>query len=655
MQNKIIYIEIDEEITSIIDRITESESEQLILVVPKGAKLFQSVVNLKFLKKESERIGKEIIMVASDPVVAALIKEVGLPVKEKLEFGEDIEPNLDGWPGENEYHKPPVKVYDIIGPGTSFSKIVPAIPKKKPVYNEETEVKISLRSADTKKVEKDFSVPEIYAPEEIEETPEIAQSKDYTKPEEIKPAGQKTRKIEEEFLSGIDVLPEFLSQNEERDVRNEPNIKRVLRRTPSFSLNVVSDFFSGLIGKIFSGKAEETVSDIISEDRALFGSKLLSPRPFKILILFIIVSVIITASSFYFILPSAKVEVVSKKDKLNFDFTVSVDKNISQISGDKIPGQLVQIEKTLKREFSATGKKTAAAQKAKGIITVYNAFGTSPQSLIATTRFLSSSGKLFRLDESIVVPAAKIENGKIIPSSIDAKVTADQSGEEYNIGPSDFTIPGFQGGPKYAGFYGKSKSEMTGGSTGGSQTASTDDAEKAKEELTNELKEQLHDELLTKIPSDLKFLEDAQEESVSFSVVSLENNGNSGKFEARAKMTLKALLFKESDLNIWLDQNMNLKVPENFILVTDTRNVIYSRPDLKLIQGVMSLPFNVEQQIIGKIDEKSLKSLLAGKDKEEIRGVITQEPGIESAVVTFWPFWVSKAPVSTNKIKITIQ
>ena len=86
---------------------------------------------------------------------------------------------------------------------------------------------------------------------------------------------------------------------------------------------------------------------------------------------------------------------------------------------------------------------------------------------MATTRFVTPDGKLFRLVSSVTVPGAQVTNGQIVPSSIDAPVAADQPGDAYNVGPvNKLTIPGFQGSPKYNAFYGQLASGTSGGFVG---------------------------------------------------------------------------------------------------------------------------------------------------------------------------------------------
>lgn len=630
MSHKTIYIEVDEEITSIIDRIADSDAESLTLAAPKGAKLFQSVVNLKFLKREADALDKKIVLVTSDASAAALAEQLGLAVKEKLEFGEDIEPPLSGWPKEREYKRLPVKVYDIVGPGGAIMKKVPSKPKKKAA--EEEEVKISLAPPREERVAQAPAVErEVAREEKAEEKVEAVL--------EEKPV-RKAKKIEEEFLAGIEEMPYAPAEEAEE----KPKARRF--KMPSFA---------GLLSKLSRLRRPKPAAEIEEVERpTVIAVKPSISRSSKILILFIVVSLAIVASSLYYILPVAKIVIVSKKDKISSESVVIVDKNIPQISGDKIPGQIVQLEESLSREFSASGK-TAAAQKAKGIITVYNAFGPNPQTLVATTRFLTEDGKLFRLDKTVTVPGAKVEDGKITPSSIDVQVTADQAGEDFSIGPSDFTIPGFQGTPKYAGFYGKSSAAMAGGSTGAAQIVTKEDIAKAKEEIRKELESRIREELLGKIPTGLKFIEDAAEQRVNELAANVEAGEKAEKFEMKGKIILKVLLFKESDLDIWIDQNVGAQVPVGYAMTLGTRVVAYGKPELNLTQGWMRMPFKIEQEIAGKIDAEAFKERIAGKDENQIRQIITQEPGIESASVTFWPFWVSKAPVSSNRIQIIIQ
>ncbi|MFZ5982177.1 MAG: hypothetical protein ACOYS2_01210, partial [Patescibacteria group bacterium] len=79
------YIDIDEEITSIVDRLRKAKAKEVVLVVPKSALLTQSIVNLKLLKKESDNLKVQIMIVTQDKLGRLLIEKAGILVQNKLD------------------------------------------------------------------------------------------------------------------------------------------------------------------------------------------------------------------------------------------------------------------------------------------------------------------------------------------------------------------------------------------------------------------------------------------------------------------------------------------------------------------------------------------------------------------------------------------
>ncbi len=82
---KVVYIEIDDEITAIYDRIKNLKMKNVYLVVPKRAILFQSIVNLKILKRKIEDMEKNIFIITNDQNGIHLASKIGLAVYDKLE------------------------------------------------------------------------------------------------------------------------------------------------------------------------------------------------------------------------------------------------------------------------------------------------------------------------------------------------------------------------------------------------------------------------------------------------------------------------------------------------------------------------------------------------------------------------------------------
>lgn len=81
---KQIYLEPDEEITSVIEKIGAEGDGSIALVVPKNSSLFQSLVNLKLLAKEAKNLQKEVVIISGNKIGMRLAKQVGVPTYASL-------------------------------------------------------------------------------------------------------------------------------------------------------------------------------------------------------------------------------------------------------------------------------------------------------------------------------------------------------------------------------------------------------------------------------------------------------------------------------------------------------------------------------------------------------------------------------------------
>jgi hypothetical protein len=79
----VIYLDNDDEITSVVDKLKGSDFASIDLVIPKEALVLKSVVNLKLLKRQAESLGKEITVVTQDKVGKKLAEQIGIPVIDK--------------------------------------------------------------------------------------------------------------------------------------------------------------------------------------------------------------------------------------------------------------------------------------------------------------------------------------------------------------------------------------------------------------------------------------------------------------------------------------------------------------------------------------------------------------------------------------------
>jgi hypothetical protein len=86
----VIYVDVDDEITSIIDKVENSEHKVTALVLPKRAASLQSTVNMKLLKRSADTAGKNIVLITSEHSLLPLAGAAGLHVAKNLQSKPEI-------------------------------------------------------------------------------------------------------------------------------------------------------------------------------------------------------------------------------------------------------------------------------------------------------------------------------------------------------------------------------------------------------------------------------------------------------------------------------------------------------------------------------------------------------------------------------------
>ncbi|MDB5169674.1 MAG: hypothetical protein JWN82_70 [Candidatus Saccharibacteria bacterium] len=90
-----IYIDIDDEITTIIDKLRGSSGKIVALVLPKRASTLQSIVNMKLLKRAADETKKNVVLVTTESGLLPLAGAVGLHVAKTPSSRPEIPPAPD--------------------------------------------------------------------------------------------------------------------------------------------------------------------------------------------------------------------------------------------------------------------------------------------------------------------------------------------------------------------------------------------------------------------------------------------------------------------------------------------------------------------------------------------------------------------------------
>lgn len=344
--------------------------------------------------------------------------------------------------------------------------------------------------------------------------------------------------------------------------------------------------------------------------------------------------ILMAASAYIFIKPKAEIEIWPVKEKVEL-----------QTETSSVPVEVFETEKNLSEEFTAAGLRQKA-EKAHGTVRIYNNYSSSPQVLIASTRFISSDGKLFRTPTKVTVPGT--------PNTIDIEVVADQPGEEYNIGPSTFSIPGFAGTPKYTSFYAKSFEPMTGGIKKEVVYATQEDLDKAEKALKEKAIQECKASLKAAVPQTYIYLEEALDCQIKGFSSSSKAGQEADKFISQVKAEGKILALKKSDLADFAKNYIKSQVSAGKEVNQNSLETEYDPKTIDLKTGKIFLNLKMWGETFSAIDRNGLKETIKGKTIDEARTIVAVIPETTSARARIWPFWARRIPLDLERIDIKI-
>jgi hypothetical protein len=376
-----------------------------------------------------------------------------------------------------------------------------------------------------------------------------------------------------------------------------------------------------------------------------------SPRPQskrnpKRLIYILIALVVLFVFLFSTVFASGKLIVSPKFERAVFDSEILSTKDSSSL-----PFEIMTIEKTASKEVKAAGEKFVE-ERATGKIIIYNNFDTKPQRLIKNTRFESSDGLIYRIGDSVDVPGKTTVNGESVAGSIEVTVFADAPGSNYNIGLTDFTVPGFKGTAQFDNFYARSKTPMTGGFSGNRKIVSESDKNAAIAELQEKLRSNLFQEASSSKTDGYVIFND----SIFIEFENLPDESKGDNVVINQKAILYGVIFDKKKLSSFVASKTIASYSGQDVLIENLDEM-----DFTTINKQQSHPWQTGEitfnllgnpVIVWQFDEAKLKEDLAGSLKKDARAILTTYPSIERAEINLSPFWKRSFPDSPNKIRI---
>jgi len=643
------YIDIDEEITSIVERLKKSKTKEIIIVVPKRALLIQSIINLKLLKKEADKLKKELIIVTQDKLGKMLVEKTGIIVEQRLDEvdredastnevigGEEIS---EEFALDKKFSAEKTELEDL--GSNDYLDVAPKKNRRQVILKKKEEGKVEKILNKELVTDFDSGIRNKFF------SPKATQSLDMVKNINIQ---QKNVEDEPEEI----LQPIRKSSHKENFKRDNFALEEDDEDDPNFSQNQKAEDFFARAEKF---KRKEKEND-------QYKNVQVGGKAWKVFFWFCFLVLLAGgAAGAYLYLPKAVITITPKIEIKSLDLEMKGLTDITEVdfSGMAIPVKLVESENEVTRTFSATGTKSDSNKKARGTITIYNEFSPSPQPLVATTRFLSESGKLFRLEKSVSVPGTTKVGTEIKPGVIEAQVIADEAGSSFNIEPTKFTIPGFQGSgnDKYVKIYAKSSKAMTGGGDSGKdiKSISVQDMTNAKSTLSTDIVDGLKQEIKEENGEDAIILDDAISLGEVVYTSSAQEGAAAEEFNLTGKAKANFFVFQKKDLESLatskIMSNTGIKKEQ---IKTSAFKFEFGKADADFTNGTILIRLSLKASVLPDFNLEEIKKDVLGKTENEFKAYISQYKDIESVYINYnIPFLAGKISAYPSRVQIILD
>lgn len=158
-----IYIDIDDEITSVIDKLRGSKHKIVALVLPKRATVFQSIVNMKLLKRTATEEKKHVVLITSEAGLLPLAGAVGIHVAKTLQSKPSVPPKPDAVPATETVVTDTGDAEPEIDPKKSVGELAHLPPEEETIQVDDGEEdepgSTSVRQKTKKPKNKKFKIP----------------------------------------------------------------------------------------------------------------------------------------------------------------------------------------------------------------------------------------------------------------------------------------------------------------------------------------------------------------------------------------------------------------------------------------------------------------------------------------------------------------
>ncbi|MDA1334593.1 MAG: hypothetical protein O2794_01085 [bacterium] len=354
------------------------------------------------------------------------------------------------------------------------------------------------------------------------------------------------------------------------------------------------------------------------------------------------VAIVIVLGGYFFWSSSLTLEITPKKTAFEIPSDLKIE----------LPAEAFTASVT-KRGDGKSLEEESFSEKASGILLVFNDFNSQSQILVKNTRFEAPNGLIYRSMSRIVVPGKEGD----APGATEVTVVASEPGDKYNIGLTDFTIPGFEGSPRFAGFFARSKTELVGGKAGFGKIVGADEAEELLSQLESEMTNELQDQLSSIVPDSHISFPESYEPSTAVRITDPAVGSPADEFFAEVRGEIKTLGIDKVTFSEELAEMLfKDQYAAGAYRLREDDGIRVSDVRMNFDLGTVSLTMSGKATFEWLFDQGDLQNkVLEAENHKDLKGVFDSYPGISRVEQTFRPALLKKIPSSPDRLIIEIK
>lgn len=436
-----------------------------------------------------------------------------------------------------------------------------------------------------------------------------------------------------------DIIPS--SRRSIRSVAVRPKILKVenVEKVEEFSKKTKDEE----IEEIFTKKIQKRKSTVNNINKP-------AGRSSKFLITFgiIFICILIIGISLSLIYTKGIITITPITFNLNIDGNFTAKKDA--VSIDQLKYEIVTVSADSHKTIPAINGPLVQT-KATGTVILFNTTNLA-QKLVAGTKISNTNGLVYRTNNTVTIPPKKTNLG-----SISVVVIADKTGANYNAKladlSGDFKIVEYKNTAKYALFYGRSKTDISGGYIGYKKIISPDLQKSTELSLQAELKAKLLAQVAPIIPKDYVLFDNAN-------VVEYKNSEPTtvatGTADISVHGTMSGIIFNKNTLLKYIaSKELKLFTTSTYDIkgIEDLKFTLNNSKDFSIAKNTL-LIFSLKGPVAltGTFSEDSLRKQLMGVKLTNSNLIFKDYPSISNAYARITPFWMRSFPNSIDNIII---